>query len=48
MENRADSFLRLVRRSQRGKLKIYLGYCAGVGKTFQMLLEGQFHRVIGE
>ncbi|MBI5579175.1 MAG: PTS sugar transporter subunit IIA [Deltaproteobacteria bacterium] len=41
MENRADSFLRLVRRSQRGKLKIYLGYCAGVGKTYQMLLEGQ-------
>ena len=41
MENRAESFLRLVRRSQRGKLKIYLGYCAGVGKTYQMLLEGQ-------
>jgi two-component system sensor histidine kinase KdpD len=41
MEHRADSFLRLVRRSQRGKLKIYLGYCAGVGKTYQMLLEAQ-------
>jgi len=41
IENRADSFLRLVRRSQRGKLKIYLGYCAGVGKTYQMLLEAQ-------
>ena len=41
MEDRADSFLRLVRRSQRGKLKIYLGYCAGVGKTYQMLLEAQ-------
>ncbi len=41
MENRAESFLRLVRRSQRGRLKIYLGYCAGVGKTYQMLLEGQ-------
>jgi len=41
MEQRADSFLRLVRRSQRGKLKIYLGYCAGVGKTYQMLLEAQ-------
>lgn len=25
----------------RGKLKIYLGYAAGVGKTFQMLLDGQ-------
>ena len=41
MENRADSFLRLVRRSQRGRLKIYLGYAAGVGKTYQMLLEAQ-------
>ena len=40
-ENRADSFLRLIRRSQRGKLKIYLGYCAGVGKTYQMLQEAQ-------
>ena len=37
--NRADSFLRLIRRSQRGELKIYLGYAAGVGKTYQMLLE---------
>ncbi len=25
----------------RGKLKIYLGYAAGVGKTFQMLADGQ-------
>lgn len=40
---RADSFLRLIRRSQRGKLKIYLGYAAGVGKTYQMLLEA--HRI---
>ncbi|MGC0774263.1 MAG: hypothetical protein WB543_15120 [Candidatus Acidiferrum sp.] len=24
-------------KSQRGKLKVYLGYAAGVGKTFQML-----------
>ena len=39
--NRADSFLRLIRRSQRGKLKIYLGYAAGVGKTYQMLLEAR-------
>lgn len=41
--NRADSFLRLIRRSQRGRLKIYLGYAAGVGKTYQMLLEA--HRI---
>lgn len=40
-DNRADSFLRLIRKSQRGRLKIYLGYAAGVGKTYQMLLEAQ-------
>ncbi len=40
-ENRAVSFLRMIRRAQRGKLKIYLGYCAGVGKTYQMLMEAQ-------
>ncbi len=42
-DNRTESFLRLIRRSQRGRLKIYLGYAAGVGKTFQMLLEA--HRL---
>ena len=40
---RADSFLRLIRKSQRGRLKLYLGYAAGVGKTYQMLLEA--HRL---
>ena len=43
-DNRADNFLRLIRRSQRGRLKLYLGYAAGVGKTYQMLLEG--HRLM--
>ncbi|MFH1116976.1 MAG: PTS sugar transporter subunit IIA [Pseudomonadota bacterium] len=42
-DSSADSFLRLIRRSQRGKLKIHLGYAAGVGKTYQMLLEA--HRL---
>ena len=42
-ENRADAFLKMIRRSQRGRLKIYLGYVAGVGKTYEMLLEG--HRL---
>jgi two-component system sensor histidine kinase KdpD len=37
---RADAFLRMIRRSQRGRLKVYLGYAAGVGKTWQMLQEG--------
>jgi two-component system, OmpR family, sensor histidine kinase KdpD len=40
---RADAFLRLIRRSQRGRLKVYLGYAAGVGKTYQMLQEA--HRL---
>jgi two-component system sensor histidine kinase KdpD len=31
----------MIRRSQRGKLKIYVGYSAGVGKTYEMLLEGR-------
>ena len=39
--NRADSFLRLIQQSQQGKLKIYVGYCAGVGKTWQMLQEAR-------
>ncbi len=42
-EDKANSFLRLIRRSQRGRLKVYLGYSAGVGKTYQMLQEG--HRL---
>ena len=46
LENRAGSFLRIIRRAQRGRLKVYLGYCAGVGKTFQMLQEG--HRLKAE
>jgi two-component system sensor histidine kinase KdpD len=45
-ENKADAFLRMIRRSQRGRLKIYLGYSAGVGKTYQMLQEG--HRLKSE
>jgi len=40
---KALSFLQLIRRSHRGKLKVYLGYGPGVGKTWQMLVEG--HRL---
>jgi two-component system sensor histidine kinase KdpD len=40
-QERANKFLRLIQRSARGRLKIYLGYCAGVGKTYRMLQEGQ-------
>ena len=39
--NRNDSFLRLIQHSQRGKLKIYLGYSSGVGKTLAMLQEAE-------
>lgn len=36
---RAADFLELVERSKRGRLKVYLGFAAGVGKTFRMLEE---------
>jgi two-component system, OmpR family, sensor histidine kinase KdpD len=35
-----EDFLTIIRRQQLGKLKIYLGPCPGVGKTYQMLVEG--------
>lgn len=43
VEDKASSFLRMIRRVRRGRFKIYLGYGAGVGKTYQMLIEG--HRL---
>jgi two-component system sensor histidine kinase KdpD len=36
----ADDFLAIIRRQQVGKLKLYLGPCPGVGKTYSMLVEG--------
>lgn len=42
MDNREQSvqhFLNLIRKSQRGVFKIYIGMIAGVGKTYRMLLE---------
>ena len=38
--DKANRFLRMIQRSSMGRLKIYLGYCAGVGKTYRMLQEG--------
>jgi two-component system sensor histidine kinase KdpD len=35
----AEHFLDLIKQSRRGKFKIYLGMCAGVGKTYRMLQE---------
>ncbi len=37
----AERFLNLIRSSKQGKLKIYLGMAAGVGKTYRMLLEAK-------
>ena len=37
---KAEEFLALIHQQKQGKLKIYLGACAGVGKTYQMLAEG--------
>src|SRR5262245_52998971 len=38
-----ERFLSLIQRQQRGRLKIYLGFAAGVGKTYEMLQEA--HRL---
>lgn len=40
-EKNAEQFLNLIRKSRRGKFKIYIGMSAGVGKTFRMLQETQ-------
>jgi two-component system, OmpR family, sensor histidine kinase KdpD len=36
-----EQFLNLIRRQERGRLKVYIGSSAGVGKTYAMLLEGR-------
>ncbi len=41
MNNSSNKFLSMIRTARRGRHKIYLGYCAGVGKTIQMLQEAQ-------
>lgn len=40
-DRKASTFLDLIRRSERGRLKVYLGYAPGVGKTYLMLQEGR-------
>jgi two-component system sensor histidine kinase KdpD len=37
--SRAADFLELVERGKRGRLKLYIGFAAGVGKTYRMLEE---------
>jgi two-component system sensor histidine kinase KdpD len=36
-----ERFLSMLREQQRGRLKVYLGFAPGVGKTYEMLQEGQ-------
>lgn len=43
----AERFLRLVQERRRGRLKIYLGLAAGVGKSFRMLQEAHELRAHG-
>lgn len=38
-EESVEHFLELIRKSKRGKFKIYIGMSAGVGKTYRMLQE---------
>lgn len=38
-EHNAQHFLNLIKKSRRGKFKIYIGMSAGVGKTYRMLQE---------
>ena len=40
-EKQAQHFLDLIRKSRRGKFKIYIGMSAGVGKTYRMLQEAR-------
>jgi two-component system sensor histidine kinase KdpD len=42
----ADYFLDLIRKSRRGKFKVYIGMSAGVGKTYRMLQEA--HVLLGK
>ncbi|MGH7962068.1 MAG: histidine kinase, partial [Candidatus Binatia bacterium] len=44
---RPEDFLELVERAKRGRLKIYIGAAAGVGKTYQMLEEAHALRKRG-
>lgn len=44
-EKSVQHFLDLIRKSRRGKFKIYIGMSAGVGKTYRMLQEA--HSLLG-
>ena len=38
-EQSVQHFLDLIKKSRRGKFKIYIGMIAGVGKSYRMLQE---------
>jgi len=38
-DNSVKTFIELIKKSRRGKLKIYIGMSAGVGKSYRMLQE---------
>ena len=42
-----EDFLRLIEKSRQGKLKVYLGHAAGVGKTYAMLEEAHRLKIAG-
>src|SRR5215471_20942281 len=42
-----DVFLKLIERARRGKLKLYIGHAAGVGKTYQMLEDAHLLKAQG-
>jgi two-component system sensor histidine kinase KdpD len=42
-----EDFLELVERGKRGRLKLYIGFAAGVGKTYRMLEEAHALRSRG-
>jgi two-component system sensor histidine kinase KdpD len=44
---RPEDFLELVQKSKRGRLKLYIGFAAGVGKTYRMLEEARALRKRG-
>lgn len=46
-ESSVEHFLDMIRKSRQGKLKVYLGLAAGVGKTYRMLDEAHSLRKLG-
>ena len=43
-----EEAMEIYKREIRGKLKIYLGYAPGVGKTYSMLVEGNRLLALGK